>query len=340
MGPQHTIVGVDIGGTKTAAALLRARLPSAAARSLTPEETPRVESRFTAPTDVSSAAACLDGILRLLEDVVAGAGPVDAVGVGVASMVDFAAGRVVRSVNLPLNDVPLRDLLAARLGVPVVIDNDANAAALGEAVFGAGMGSREMVMLTLGTGVGGGIVCDGRPFRGLTGAGAELGHIIVDVNGPECPADCPNHGCLEAYVAGPAMAAAARAEARAHPESALGRALAAGEPVDGPLLTLLGLEGDPGARAVLAGIGEYLGAGLVTLVNIFNPELVVIGGGAAAAGELLFEPARRVLAARGLQPARDEVRIVPAALGPDAGFIGAAALALVELFPGERATLS
>ena len=340
MGPQRTIVGVDIGGTKTAAALLRVRLPAAAARSLTPEGTPRLEARFTAPTDASSPAACLDGVVAFLEEILADAGRVDAVGVGVASMVDFSRGRIVRSVNLPLSDVLLRDLLADRLGVPVVVDNDANAAALGEAVFGAGVGSPEMLMLTLGTGVGGGIVCGGRLFRGLTGAGAELGHIIVDVDGRECPAACPNHGCLEAYVAGPAMAAAALAEAQAHPASALGRALAAGVTVDGPLLTRLGLEGDPGAVAVLAGIGAYLGAGLVTLVNIFNPELVVIGGGAAAAGELLFEPARRVLAARGLQPARDQVRIVPAALGPDAGFIGAAALALVELFPGERRTRS
>jgi glucokinase len=339
VGPQRTIVGVDIGGTKTAAALLRVRLPAAAARSLTPQETPRVEARFTAPTEVSSPDACLDGVVALLEDIV-GAGGVEAVGVGVASMVDFAGGRIVRSVNLPLTDVPLRDVLAERLGVPVVVDNDANGAALGEAVFGAGVGSPEMVMLTLGTGVGGGIVCGGRLFRGLSGAGAELGHLIIDVNGVKCPADCPNHGCLEAYVAGPAMARAALAEARAHPQSALGRALGGGETVDGPLLTRLGLEGDPGAVAVLAGIGEYLGAGLVTLVNIFNPELIVIGGGAAAAGELLFEPARRVLAARGLRPARDQVRIVPAALGPDAGFIGAAALALVELFPDERRGLS
>jgi glucokinase len=339
VGPQRTIVGVDIGGTKTAAALLHARLPAAAARSLTPDETPRVEARFTAPTEVSTPGACLEGIVALLEGIVVDGG-VDAVGVGVASMVDFAAGRIVRSVNLPLTDVPLRDLLAERLGVPVVVDNDANGAALGEALFGAGVGSAEMLMLTLGTGVGGGIVCGGRLFRGHSGAAAELGHIIVDVNGAKCPADCPNHGCLEAYVAGPAMARAALAEARAHPRSALGRALAAGEAVDGPLLSRLGLEGDQGAVAVLAGVGEYLGAGLVTLVNIFNPELIVIGGGAAAAGELLFEPARRVLAARGLRPARDQVRIVPAALGPDAGFIGAAALALVELFPDERRGLS
>jgi glucokinase len=158
---------------------------------------------------------------------------------------------------------------------------------------------------------------------------------MLDIDGPECPADCPNRGCLEAYVAGPAMGAAARAAAKAEPSSALGRALAAGEPVDGPLLSRLALAGDLVAVAVLARIGALLGAGLTTLVNIFNPELIVIGGGAAQTGELLFEPARRVIAERALPPARDQVRVIAAALGPDAGLIGAAVLALARLPGGE-----
>ena len=174
--------------------------------------------------------------------------------------------------------------------------------------------------------------CGGRPYHGFSGAAAELGHIIVDVNGPPCPANCPNHGCLEAYASGTAMRIAAEAEAQAKPLSALGRALSAGQTVDSRLLTRLALDGDPGARDLITRAGEYLGAGLVTLVNALNPERIVIGGGAAAAGELLLAPARRVLAARALRPARDEVSVVPAALGPDAGMIGAAALALTELF--------
>jgi glucokinase len=296
-------------------------------------------TRFTAHTDVSSPEACLASILDCVDRVAAGR-RIDAVGVGVASMVDFAGGRVVESVNLPLADVPLRDLLAGHVGAPAVVDNDANVAALAEAVYGAGAGSGEMIMLTLGTGVGGGIVCDGRLYRGFSGAAAELGHIIIDVDGPPCPAACPNRGCLEAFVAGPAMAAAARAAARDFPGSGLGRALAGGETVDGPLLTRLGLAGDPVAVEVLDGLGELLGAGLVTLVNIFNPETIVVGGGAAASGELLLAPARRVLAQRGLRPQCDQVRVVAAALGPDAGFIGAAALALAELPPGEPGGLS
>ena len=333
MSPERTLIGVDIGGTKVAAALLRGSLPAPGARARAEVETPHVIDRFTMLTEVSSAEACLDGILRCIADLEHGAGPVEGIGVGVASMVDFAGGRVVESVNLPLVDVPLRERLEERFGVPVVIDNDATAAAIGEHTYGAGVGASEMLMLTLGTGVGGGIISGGRPGRGSSGAAAEFGHIILDLNGPDCPANCPSNGCLEAYVAGPALGAAAVAAARLEPDSALGRAYAAGRTVDSRLLTRLAQDGDVGAMAVLERAGEYLGAGLVTLTNIFDPEVIVIGGGAAAAGELLFSPARRVLAARGLPPARDRVRVVAAALGADAGFIGAAALALTELFP-------
>ena len=337
MAPQRTVIGVDIGGTKVAAALIRGRLPAPGARSRSEVETPEILDRFTTLADPSSTEDCLRGIEACIADLEHGSGVVEGIGVGVASMVDFAGGRVVESVNLPLTDVPLRDQLERRFGVPVVIDNDATAACIGEHAYGTGVGTRDMLMLTLGTGVGGGIITGGRPLRGASGAAAEIGHIIIDLNGPKCPANCPNHGCLEAYVAGPAMGAAARVAAELEPDSALGRALAAGRTVDSRLLTRLAQDGDAGAIAVLDRAGEYLGAGLVTLSNIFDPELIVIGGGAAAAGELLFTPARRVLAARALPPARDRVRVVPAAFGPDAGFIGAAALALTELFADDSA---
>ncbi len=335
MGMERTIIGIDIGGTKVAGALVRGRLPVPGTHARAEVETPFVGERFTTATDQGSAEACLAGILACV-DGLAAAGDADAIGIGVASMVDIAAGRVVESVNLPLVDVPLRDLLVEHAGLPVVIDNDATAAAVGEHVFGVGVGTREMLMLTLGTGVGGGILCGGRPYRGASGAAAEFGHIMIDVDGPACPGDCPNHGCLEAYVSGTAMGAAAVAEAQAQPASALGRAQAAGEVVDSRLLTRLALAGDAGAARLVARAGEYLGAGLVTLCNVFDPDMIVVGGGAAAAGELLLAPARRVLAARGLPPARDRVRVVPAALGADAGFIGAAALALTECFAADQ----
>lgn len=331
--PERLVIGVDIGGTKVAAALVRARLPGPGVRTPAEVETPELVDRFTRPTDSTSPEATLHGIEECIADLERGPGRVEAIGVGVASMVDFAGGRIVESVNLPLAQVPLRDLLQQRFRVPVVIDNDATAAAVGEWVYGVGAGTRDMVMLTLGTGVGGGIISGGRPLRGASGAAGELGHIIVEMDGLKCPANCPNWGCLEAYAAGPAMGAAARVVAEREPESALGRESAAGRTVDSRLLTRLALGGDAVSAAVLERTGEYLGAGLVTLCNIFDPELFVVGGGAAAAGDLLLEPARRTLAARALPPARDRVRVVPAALGPDAGFVGAAALALTELFP-------
>ncbi len=332
------VIAVDIGGTKTAAALVRARTLASGAPPPVDVETPEIVDRFAIPTDKSSSDATVSGLVDRLSSLMHSAGGVDAIGVGVASMVDCADGRVVDSVNLPLADLPLHDLLQRRFDLPVVVDNDATAAAIGEWTYGAGAGVRDMIMLTLGTGVGGGIISGGRPLRGFSGAAGELGHLIIDLNGPECPANCPGRGCLEAYVAGPAMGAAALAAARLEPESALGRELAAGRIVDGRVLARLGREGDPVAVGVLNRIGGYLGAGLVSLANIFDPESFVIGGGGAAAGDLILEPARRILATRALPPARDRVRVLPAALGPDAGLFGAAALALGALHTGDAET--
>lgn len=331
----RTIVGVDVGGTKVAAALLRTRDSGGSVRRSPEALRPEVLARATIPTDVSSERACLESISDCIARVTRGPEGFEGIGMGIAAMMDFAHGRAVRSVHLPLVDVPVRDVLQRRYGVSVAVDNDATAACIGEHEFGAGLGAREMLMLTLGTGVGGGIICEGRPYRGFRGAAGELGHTMIDINGPQCPGHCPNRGCLEAYVSGTAMSAAAVAAARARPSSALGRALLAGERVDSRLLSALALDGDADAVAVLRRLGEYLGAGLTALANVFDPELIVVGGGAAAAGDLLLEPARRVLARRALPPARDEVLILPALLGSDAGLYGAAALALGELFPEE-----
>jgi glucokinase len=333
VGSTRTIIGVDIGGTKVAAALLRLSLPPDELPASGRAHLPQIISRATLPTDVSSEEACLAGIAACIARVMTGERAVEAIGVGIASLMDTARGLAVHSVHLPLTNAPVRDVLEHRLGLPVAVDNDATVACIGEHMFGAGAGARDMLMLTLGTGVGGGIICDGRPYRGACGAAGELGHVMVDVDGPACPGDCPNRGCLEAYVSGTAMSAVAMAAAQAHPSSALGRALQAGETVDSRLLSRLALDGDADAGAILSRLGDYLGTGLTTLVNIFNPEIIVIGGGAAAAGDLLLEPARRVLAQRALRPARDQVLVLPALLGADAGMIGAAALALIELFP-------
>ncbi len=331
MGSTRTIAGVDIGGTKVAAALVCAPVEGDESRGPGVRRLPDVVARSTRLTDVTSAAACLEGISACIDDVTRDAERLDGIGIGIASRVDYAEGRVAHSTHLPLTDVPVRALLERRHGVPVAVDNDATAACIGEHVYGAGVGCREMLMLTLGTGIGGGIICGGQPYRGFGGSAGELGHIMIDVDGPECPGNCPNHGCLESYASGTAMCAAARAAAEAHPASALGRALNDGEAVDCLLLTRLAAEGDGDAVALLTRVGEYLGAGLVSLVNIFNPEVVVVGGGAAAAGDLLLGPARRVVARRALPPARDQVRVLPAVLGPEAGIFGAAALILDRL---------
>ena len=257
MSPARSIVGVDLGGTKLAVGLV--------------DDTLGILSRTTGPAATSSPEACLDNLYRRLDEAMAEYGPVDALGVGAASMVDFRAGRVVLSTNLPLRDVPLRDLLSERYGVPVVLDNDANVACLAEFRYGAGTGTSEMIMLTLGTGIGGGIVTNGHLYRGASGAAGELGHMLIDYDGPRCQGACPNRGCLEVYASGQAMGQAAGDVARALPDSALGMALAAGDDVDGPLLSAVALAGDPAAVAALTDIGEKLGLGIVNIVNIFNP---------------------------------------------------------------------
>jgi glucokinase len=183
-------------------------------------------------------------------------------------------------------------------------------------------------MLTLGTGIGGGLLVDGRLVYGQRGAAAELGHIIVDADGPPCPGGCPGHGCLEALVSGHAIGAEGLRLARAAPDSALGRALDSGREITGALVTELAHDGDPAAADVMRLMGERLGLGVVSLINIFNPEVVVVGGGAIAAGELLLGPAREVVASRALPINRADARLVSARFGAESGMLGAACMAL------------
>jgi glucokinase len=241
----------------------------------------------------------------------------------------------VIAVNLPLADVLFGEVMAERLGLPVFVDNDANMAALAEHRAGAAFGCSEAVLLTVGTGIGGGLIIRGELYRGATGAGAELGHTVIDMNGPPCQGNCPNHGCVEAMASGTALAREAVRIAGERPGSALAGALEDGHALVGPLVTELAYDGDAAAIEVLELIGTRLGVAIASFVNIFNPQVVVIGGGVMAAGDLLLEPARATVAARALTPSRDQVRIVTAAFGVEAGMIGAAALAFDGV--GERA---
>jgi glucokinase len=226
------------------------------------------------------------------------------------------------SVNIPFSDVPLRDRVSKRFGVPCGIDNDGNAAAIAEWQVGAGRGTRHMIMLTLGTGVGGGLILDGRPYRGSVGAAAELGHIVVEFDGRPCQGFCTGRGHLEAYATG--VAAASDAEA------------AFGEGADSWMLLEKARAGDATALGILDGIGRRLGAAMGSLVNIFNPEAIIVGGGwGEAAGDFLFGAAREVLRREALAPGRDLVRVVPAELGPEAGLVGAGFVAFEALDAAE-----
>jgi glucokinase len=312
------VIGVDLGGTKLLAGAVDPAL--------------NVHHRATRPARGSDQAAVLEtvlGAVREVRDAIEGAsGTVDAVGFGIPCMIDQQRGTAVMSIHLPIADLPFRDLMAERLGLPVFVDNDANAAMLAEWRYGAAAGAHDAALLTIGTGIGGGLVVGGALQRGSQGAGAELGHMVVQADGPPCQGNCPNRGCLEAMASGSALGREALRLARERPDSGLGRALAAGRAISGPLVTELAHDGDPAAVDALAIIGEWLGVGVCNLVNMLNPEVVVIGGGVIAAGELLLEPVRAVVAERALSPAREHVRIVPARFGAESGMLGAAALAL------------
>ncbi len=312
--PAGCVIGVDLGGTKLLAGVVDADL--------------NVHHRAYRLARGDDQAAVLDRVVAAIEEARAASETgVGAVGLGIPSLMDQERGVAVMTPHLPLADVPIRDLMAERLGLPVVVDNDANCAMLVEHRAGAARGTRHAVLLTLGTGIGGGLIVDGRLVRGMVGAAAELGHMTVDEDGPPCPSGCPNHGCLEALASGSALGREAERVARAVPESGLGRALAAGREITGALATELAHDGDAAARDVVTLIGERLGIGIASLVNIFNPEVVVVGGGVIAAGDLLLEPARQVVRERALAPSRDLVRVVPARFGAESGMLGAALLA-------------
>jgi glucokinase len=296
------VIGVDVGGTKLLGGVI--------ARDGT------VVRRRELLTPTSSEEA----LLAALDELVAGLldDDVRALGFGIPSTIDQQAGQAVQSVNIPLEDVPFRDRFAERFSLPVGIDNDANAAAIAEWKVGAGRGTRYMVMLTLGTGVGGGLILDGRPYRGALGSAAELGHVVVQFDGRPCQGLCTGRGHIETYATG---GAASRDAAEA---------LGAG--ADSRVLLQGARSNDPVALEVLGGIARRLGATMGSFVNIFNPEVIVVGGGwGKAAGEFLLETARAVMRQEALSPGRELVRVVPAELGSEAGLVGAGFVAFEAL---------
>jgi glucokinase len=316
-------VGVDVGGTKIAAAAISGTV---------------VVESHERPT-VLDPAEILDEIEGAARVVIeAAAAPVTAVGIGVPSQVHFATGRVMASVNIPLEGVELRQELGSRLGLPVYVDNDGNCAALAEAYLAEGRPARHLVMYTMGTGVGGGVVIDGRVFRGATGLGAELGHVVIQADGPECPGNCPNRGCMEALCSGLALERDATQLGRDRPDSPLGKIVAAKGRVSGRDTVAAAREADPDALALLEQVGTWLGVGISNAINTFEPEWVAIGGGLSAAADLFLDRAIEETHSRALPASLAAVRIEAARGGAAAGVIGAGLLASQEYARATRDT--
>ncbi|HEX2031123.1 MAG TPA: ROK family glucokinase [Actinomycetota bacterium] len=310
MAPR-TGVGIDVGGTKVLGVLVGE------------DGSVLREDLFETPAE--DVAGIMETIYRLADILRDGADPVG-VGVGAAGMVDFGAGMIRSAPNLAWRETPIRDLVEERTGLPCVVDNDANAATWAEYRFGAGRGYAHLLVVTVGTGIGGGIVADGALSRGAHGFAAEIGHFIVEPGGPWC--GCGNRGCWEQVASGQALDRLARRLAEQRPDSRV--ALLAGHAeATGLHVWEAARAGDRAATQIIEEIGRRLGEGIAGLVNVLDPEAVVVGGGVAEIGSPLFEPARRAFLGAVEAPGhRPEVPIIPAALGNRAGAIGAAALAL------------
>jgi glucokinase len=291
--PEHRVIGVDLGGTKILSGIV------------TREGT--IDRRRETATPVESQEALLAGLDSTVEELLSP--DVVALGFGVPSRLEHGTGRVQGSVNIPLEGIDLRRRMEERFSLPVGVENDANAAAYGEFSAGAGRDADTMVMLTLGTGCGGGVVIDRKLFRGW----AEFGHMVIEYDGLPCQGTCTGRGHLEPYVTGVAATKLAQE--------------AFGPAVDSHRLVRLAAEGERRAVEILDGIGRRLGAGIASLVNIFDPDLVVIGGGFAAAGDFLLEPARQVMRRDTLAPDGGRVQIVRGQIGTAAGLIGAGLVA-------------
>ena len=295
------VIGVDVGGTKILAGVIDAG--------------GNVLQREQVASPSSSTEALLAGLDQVVESLLSP--EIGAIGYGIPSSIDQRSGMVLGTVNLPLTGICFRQRMRERFNLPVFIDNDANVAAIAEWKAGAGRGSNDLVMLTLGTGVGGGLILGGRPYRGSVGAGAELGHMVVRMDGDPCYGNCPGHGHLEALTSGHAAGLLAAREI--------------GPEVDAHKLVEMGQAGERRALLLLDRIGHSLGAACGSFVNIFNPELIVIGGGFAAAGDLIFDTARKRMEQEALPGMAALTRIVPAELGASAGLIGAGFVAFEAL---------
>jgi len=322
MDAKHTVIGIDLGGTKISTALVGS-------------DGEIIAHDYQQTHAVQGQKAVVERMLDAARWVMAQAGvdssQVGAAGVGAPGPLDIEAGVVVAPPNLPGWDrVPLKQLIEDGLGVTAFLENDANAAALGEHRFGAGRGTEHMIYITVSTGVGGGLILNGELYHGANGMAGEVGHIIVEPEGPLC--GCGNRGCLEALASGTAIARQARERVTRSAPTLIAN-LAGGDPerITARLVVEAADQGDREAQEILAEAMNYLGIGMANLVNLFNPQLIIIGGGLTNVGERLFRPVRRAIDQYTFPPATQAVRVVPAALGDNVGVLGAAAVALAQL---------
>jgi glucokinase len=308
-------VGVDIGGTKIAAGVVA--------------EDGRILERVRVPTPPDDEPATLAALHAVVDELRDRDPRVEAIGVGAAGLVERPGGNARWAPHNSYRRLELRRLLHERTGLPTSVDNDANAAAWAEARFGAGAVSDDLVLVNVGTGIGGGLVLNGQLYHGEHGFAGELGHLIVDPDGDRCA--CGNRGCLEAMASGSTLGRLGREAAAADPGGRLAALAGGPDLVTGEVVFAAAAEGDKPALALFERVGHWLGVGIASLVTIFDPDLVVVGGGVAATGELLLAPARasfeRYVHAR---DHRDLPPVVPARLGADAGLVGAATLALAR----------
>jgi glucokinase len=315
MSPGPQAVGVDVGGTKVNALRVAA--------------SGEVLARAHHPTPAEDMESTLEGLVSAVREVLTP--EAIAVGAGVAGLVEEATGVLRYAPNIAWRDVPIAEHLREAFGLPVAVDNDCATATLAEWRLGAGRGFRHLLYVGVGTGIGGGLVRDGRIDRGAHGFSAEIGHVIVEPGGPRC--GCGNDGCWETVASGSAITRDGRRAVERHAHSLLAE-LAGGDPeaVTGELVTRAALHGDPTALGILAEVGTRLGEGIAGLVNVLDPEAVVVGGGVGEAGEAFLGPARAAFT-RSVEGAahRPAVPLLDAALGNDGAAIGAALLALERL---------
>lgn len=309
------VVGVDLGGTKILTALVDGQ--------------GRVAGRVREATPQSGPDAVIEVIVgtvqRVINDGGVDPGAIRAIGVGAPGPADPISGVLNEVPNLPgWDNVPLAAILTSRLAVATYVENDANAAAVGERWAGAGRGIDDLIYVTISTGIGGGLIFNGRLYHGVSGTAGEVGHMVIDPSGPRCP--CGRTGCLEALASGTSIARDARAAiASGRPTTLSTLAPQAPTAAD---VARAAREGDPLARELFARAAHYVGIGVANLVNLLNPAMVIIGGGVAKAGDLLFAPVRRIVLEEAFKRPAHAVQIVPAALGDDVGAVGAAAVAI------------